>query len=189
MGCIRTTEPSNFKTRLLEPGSNEPVSKSAFTAFQAHPNLTRDELLSRLARMLSGEAVETHRDRIGLLGDLFLIHGEQSRQFTELVGSMAPVYKAIAYLTKSFPYGFMVEFWSETIPWRPGVTDWKRYLWGAMYARFREWNARQAVAEAKIESEVDDGIECVAGLLDSLPTRRGQLLRLGTATPSPVGGV
>ena len=86
----------------------------------------------------------SHRERVGLLGELLIEGKSNADAFLEATGGMKSLYPEIAQMLMRFPLLFLVDFFDgDEIPFRPEV-NWKRYLWGAAWKSYREWSAQKA---------------------------------------------
>ena len=110
----------------------------------AFPTLSIEE---KKTRLLQHNAGLKHTERVGLLGDLLIENKSNSVLFLNRAGGVKPLYPEIARMLNLFPLIFLVEFFSQPkIPMKEGA-DWKRYLWGATWAQYREWSAKKAEEE------------------------------------------
>jgi hypothetical protein len=99
----------------------------------------------------------THSRKVGILGDLLLRH-EGADAFFSLVGSPRRYYPLLGQLMKRFPLEVLVDLFTAKLPWKPGVVEWSRYLWGACYAAYHEQSAREAVSSAGREERTGDAM-------------------------------
>lgn len=164
-GSVNTVTATN-SSLLVAYGSSKRLIR-ALSVFALLPPWTLEQM-DLLARGVVLECdLLPRREIVGMLGDLLLLHGDRSQGFIDLVGSMATVYAEIGRLLAEFPVSFLVGMFIRQLPWRDGVTDWRRYLWGAVHAEYARWSATLTVQEAhRFGDEENERVGALAGLME-----------------------
>ena len=113
-----------------------------------------------------------HRLRVGYVTDLLLGGPETPKpnvkQFVSRIGGMGPLYKFIAYMLTQFPLDFLVDWFVslKAVPWKPEVTDWRKYLFGAAGRQYEQWKIDQE--EARHQKELESGENLPPEVLQAL---------------------
>lgn len=142
--------------------------KEGADAWRVYPDAGRATLLAWGAEICTGEGDCSHRRKVGVLADLLLSH-EGSLAFARAVGSRSDLFRFIGHITASVPFDVLLEVFSKRLPWREGIVDWRRYVWGACRGAMREQGAQES--ERQGARDRAEGDEVMVGMMGAAAGR------------------